>query len=307
MDNSSNWYIYVLFRPWNGVPCYVGQGKGFRWSWHNSRGVNHPNKHLASIIRKAGGPIPVVKVREGLTKEQADEVERALISVLGRAPDGILANMTDGGDGNPGRPHTEESKSKIGAATRGRKLTDAQKKRVSEVHKGKKLSPEQCALLSRVHTGRKHTPEEIEKRAAKLRGRVKTPEHCAAISAAKKGIPISEARKKALREGLAKWQETAEAKAQFVERGKIAFKGKRHTDATKAKISAAHKGVPISEEHKSALREGHKQWRESPEGKAVASERGKVNFLGKKHTEESKAKMKAYWAARRAEKEKEPR
>lgn len=97
-------YIYVLFRPWNGQPCYVGKGRGRRWDDHQKYGENHKNRHLAFIFRKAnrlGLEVPKVKVREHLNNIEANEIEIALIRAIGRRDkkEGPLANHTDGADG----------------------------------------------------------------------------------------------------------------------------------------------------------------------------------------------------------------
>lgn len=98
-------YVYILFRP-NGVPCYVGKGHGERWM---RRDRHKQNPHLASIIRLAGGDLPAVKVREGLTDADACMIERALIAAIGREADGgPLVNLTNGGDGTAGAKMSPE-------------------------------------------------------------------------------------------------------------------------------------------------------------------------------------------------------
>ncbi len=89
-------YVYIYFRL-NGTPCYVGRGVGNRYLRHlKSRKTN---SHLWSIIQQAGGKIPVVKIREGLTKEESCEIEIAFIAALGReANGGPLVNLSDGGE-----------------------------------------------------------------------------------------------------------------------------------------------------------------------------------------------------------------
>lgn len=115
------YYVYVLFRPWDGSPCYVGKGKGARWLAHEERGGNpRRNKHLANIIKKAkrlGLEIPKIKVRQYLTETEAFETEIALIAAIGRGK-GLLVNITIGGDGASTRfgPQSPESRAKKSAA-----------------------------------------------------------------------------------------------------------------------------------------------------------------------------------------------
>ncbi len=93
MPDSRVFYVYVLFRP-NGTPCYVGKGKDDRWLRMRRR----HNKHLSGIIKAAGGEIPSVKVRDGLSEHEAFDIEIALIAAIGReANGGPLVNLTDGG------------------------------------------------------------------------------------------------------------------------------------------------------------------------------------------------------------------
>ena len=180
MDRT--FYVYCLFRPWNGEPCYIGKGSGRRAFRHAGHAGDHPNWHLAKILSRAGGDLPVVILHEGLTEAVAFEYERALISAIGRdIYGGPLANMTDGGEG-AANPSTE-TREKIGAANRGRKQ-----------------SPEHIARLVVSRIGRRLSPEAIEKVRAFQVSHTKSPEHCAAVSAAKKGRklgPMSEARRAA--------------------------------------------------------------------------------------------------------------
>jgi len=101
----------------------------------------------------------------------------------------------------------------------------------------------------------------------------------------------------------------AKHSAESIEKMRVAGKnlpkrtGWSHSEETKKKISESHKarkgkpawnkGVERTEEEKRKVSEGHKKLYEN----------GYTNpFTGKKHSDETKAKMKAYWAKRREEK-----
>lgn len=120
MGQHRDFYVYVLFRPWDGSPCYVGKGKRDRWKQHEWLGNRHPNSHLARIIAKAEGELPKVKIRERLTNQEALDIERAFITAIGRYPNGPLVNMTDGGDGKVGYAPSAETCLKIGLANTGK-------------------------------------------------------------------------------------------------------------------------------------------------------------------------------------------
>lgn len=113
----SDYYVYQLIRPWNGIPCYIGKGRGKRAKCHAVLGVNHYNDHLASIYRKAGAaPVPVEYIATGLTEDEALALEVTLIAELGRADlkRGPLANWTDGGERSPAM--SDQARAKIVAA-----------------------------------------------------------------------------------------------------------------------------------------------------------------------------------------------
>ena len=99
-------YVYVVFRP-NGIPCYVGKGKGDRWRRHDRKSKQNP--HFAAILNLAGGDLPTAIIRHNLTDDEAIEIEIALIKAIGREiHGGPLVNMTDGGDGTAGAVMTLE-------------------------------------------------------------------------------------------------------------------------------------------------------------------------------------------------------
>jgi hypothetical protein len=103
------YYVYLLRRPWNNVPCYVGKGKGRRYTHHAQMGENHYNAHLANIFRKAGdASVPVEFVATGLSCVDALALEVKLIAEIGRESLGAgpLCNQTDGGDGVSGCQNT---------------------------------------------------------------------------------------------------------------------------------------------------------------------------------------------------------
>src|ERR1700731_458275 len=169
MAKRFDFYVYVIFRP-DGSPCYVGKGCGVRWKAHRRR--SHTWR-LEKIIKKAGGELPIVLVRTGLSHEQALEDEIAFIKAIGRSPAGPLVNMTDGGDGCVGfsRKRPPEEAARIG--------------RLSGVARlGKKygpMSPERRAAISAAKLGKSiNYPKGVGK------GVPKSAEHRLAISAANK-------------------------------------------------------------------------------------------------------------------------
>lgn len=117
MVTAPKFYVYCLFRPWNGVPCYIGKGTGKRIQrhWSNTAADRHNNQHLANTIRKAGGELPYAILWQGDDEAEAFLWEVRFIEVLGRdANGGPLTNRTDGGEGPTGLQFTEDAKRAIG-------------------------------------------------------------------------------------------------------------------------------------------------------------------------------------------------
>lgn len=153
MRSNNDFYVYVIFRP-NGVPCYVGKGRGRR-AEHHAR-FSH-NRHLKNIYNQSGGILPLVKIRENMTELEACETEKTFISVIGRLSlgTGPLVNLCDGGEGTSGHKRSPESQAKITAA----------------------------------HKGRKHSPEHISRWRESMKGHIVSDETRAKLSAARKGKP----------------------------------------------------------------------------------------------------------------------
>ena len=267
MTDRRESYVYILFRP-NGIPCYVGKGVGSRWLRHERQ--TH-NPILERIIKKAGGSLPKIKIRENLTDAEACETEVAFIAAIGRfAHGGPLVNLTDGGEGIAGHEHSEETKQKMSSAA-----------------KGKKQSPEHIAKLSEVRKGRKLSEETRAKLSAAKKGRVTTPEHAAAISAAKKGIPqgpMSQEHRDAI--GSAhKGRKRSADEIEAIRRGQEAMSDEAK-QARVDKVRAKLTGRPLSEEHRKKVSDSQRGRTRSPEFRAKVS-----------------AGMKALRAAQRAAKE----
>ena len=93
-------YVYVLF-DWRGIPRYVGVGRRRRWTDHEQQISTYNPMKQAFIDRTLAciGEIPKVKVAEGLTRPEANELEKLFIQSIGRRPNGPLTNLTPGGDG----------------------------------------------------------------------------------------------------------------------------------------------------------------------------------------------------------------
>jgi hypothetical protein len=268
MKPGNIFYVYVLFRPWNGEPFYIGKGQGDRWLHHERRVRGHYNPHLTNVIKKARKlqlPIPKIKVREDVSETEAFEVEKALIRAVGRTPTGPLVNLTDGGDGPSGnktwvgRHHKPETKIKMREAKKGRHQTPEHVRRRVEsrkrtIHNPRgPHSPEHRANIGKAGKGRIHSEETKRKIAASHIGKTHLPE--------------------------------------TIEKLRTIKLGTKHSPETRAKISASLLG------NKRTL-----GFKFSPESRAKMSKAHTGNHynLGKKWSKKTRAKHEAVNKARRA-------
>lgn len=105
------YYVYQYVRE-DGSPYYIGKGKGRRAY------ATHP--HIA--VPKDRSRIQFI--REHMTEPDALELEIQLIALYGRKSvgDGILRNLTAGGEGTSGITLSEDHKRKISEANKGKKV-----------------------------------------------------------------------------------------------------------------------------------------------------------------------------------------
>ena len=151
------YHIYAYLRE-DGTPYYIGKGKDrWRWSAKATHNVKVPPKDRMRILA------------DYLTNEQACAKEIALIKMWGRKDNGtgILRNITDGGEGAPGRIVSEEQKEKQRQKMKGRKKPPRSAEHIAnhaavmrERMKGKTASEETKSKMSESAKGnqnaRKH-------------------------------------------------------------------------------------------------------------------------------------------------------
>lgn len=254
------YYVYVLFRE-NGIPFYVGMGKGDRWASHEKRAHfrrTHKDRLIAAMQERAI-EVPKVKVREGLTKREAFEVEVALIAAIGREPSGTLINQTSGGDGVPGlsaevrrqmgekarerlkgvnRPAeviaritaTKRAKAAADRAAKEATLKSPQPKKPKQPYRH---SEDARRRIGEAAKGRPQTAEKSRKISEALRGRRLSEEHRAKISAIQTGRkedPIHSAwRGDLIRQ--AHMARPAEERSETTRRGWETRRAKRHENS----------------------------------------------------------------------------
>jgi len=120
-----NFYTYVYKRT-DGTPFYVGKGHGNRIMQHlyDARGNRNSNRIAIKIIRKMlrNGEEPIIeKLIDNIDEELALFIEQEYIAKYGRIDNGtgILANLTDGGEGGSGYVVSDEKKKKTSETMKG--------------------------------------------------------------------------------------------------------------------------------------------------------------------------------------------
>ncbi|OKP79765.1 hypothetical protein BTE77_06655 [Ensifer adhaerens] len=163
-------------------------------------------------------------VAHGLTIEEASRIEIALIESIGLAK---LTNISPGGS-----THTEESRRKVGEASKGRRHSEESKRKIGDASRGDK-NPNYGKPLS----------DEMRQRiSATLKGRSLPNETRRKISESLKGITRSE--------------ETRRKIGDAHRGANSPLYGKPLSDDHRKKLSDALSGKPKKEEHKRKLRDG---------------------------------------------------
>ena len=123
-------YTYLWLRE-DGTPYYAGKGKGKR-AW-----------------RKGSPPAERVVVYPAASEDDAFETEVALIWYYGRKDLGLgfLRNYTNGGEGQSGRPVSEDTRAKIGNANKGRPVSEEIVKERSERQLRRCANPEELQRM----------------------------------------------------------------------------------------------------------------------------------------------------------------
>lgn len=223
---SRKGYIYGLIDPSTGQLRYIGQTVRkieYRLTSHlgsaktlNKFGELKYNSYVYRWIRQvlAQNQEPqIVLIQEFQEEDVLDDAETFWIAYF-RKMGCPLTNLASGGRvGCRGRKASDESKKRMSIAQRSlnKKLSEELKMRLSLANRGKKASEEAKKKMSEAHKGRIVSDETRVKMSLSFKGRKISEEHRRQLSLLNKGRP-------------------------------------RHTEVSKAKISAANKGKVYSEE-----------------------------------------------------------
>jgi hypothetical protein len=177
-------YVYRHIRVDKNEPFYIGIGK----TKYRHTAKQNRNCIWDKIVAKTEFEVDILF--EDVTWEFACQKEIEFISLYGRINNqtGILANMTNGGDGNLGLIHSKEAIEKIAESSRnrkghwkGKKMSQEFKDKLSMAKKGKPISHliglpctqkardavVKHSIGNKYHLGKHHTEESKRKMSEK--------------------------------------------------------------------------------------------------------------------------------------------
>lgn len=142
METDNKFYVYIYLDPrkkgrfvygeyeFEHEPFYVGKGYGFRDRRHLTDFILRTDKNKLKVnkIKKiiaSGLEVDVIRYRENILEKEAFDLEKDLISKIGRIDLklGSLTNLTDGGEGDCGNVLSDEVKEKLRQAHLGKKMS----------------------------------------------------------------------------------------------------------------------------------------------------------------------------------------
>lgn len=166
------YYVYAYCHPITDQPFYIGKGHADRAMFHSRHATanffkNKHFKHTILKIRRELNQEPIVKLlADNLSEAEALAFEIQLIAKYGRKlfdPNGILCNLTLGGEGVSGYKHTAESREKM---RKNKVMTAELREKYRIASTGKRASAETIAKLKAY----KHTDENKAIISQKLTG-----------------------------------------------------------------------------------------------------------------------------------------
>jgi hypothetical protein len=151
-------YVYQYITE-SGTPYYIGKGSGKRIHKH------HTKTELPPVDRR-------IIIKDGLTNEEAKNLEKELITKYGRKLDGgILDNIKiNQWACAVGWKHSVETKRKISEGNTGKVRTEEHK-----INYRKPKTAEHAEKIRQANLGRPYDPVRAAKISATLKGRRKVP------------------------------------------------------------------------------------------------------------------------------------
>ena len=229
--------IYKITSPSGKV--YIGQSINIEKRWEQHRNENNWKYYkLYDSFRRYGAGNHTFEVVRECLKEDLNKLERYYQDKFNVLEEG-LNHLLQESDEAP-KILSEETKRKIGEASKGRKLSEEHKRKLLEAKKGNKLSEETKRKMSEA---KKNMSEETKRKIGEAsKGRntgPKSEEHKRRLSeAARKRKPTSEETKRKMSEAKKNMSEETKRKMSEASKGR---KREPHTEETKRKMREAQK------------------------------------------------------------------
>ena len=133
-------YLYRHIRLDKNIPFYVGIGSDEKFI--RAYDKYRRNKKWFNIVSKTDYKVQIVLTDISLDEAKTKEVE--FIKLYGRSDkkEGTLCNLTDGGEGNPGRIVSDEWRKNKSIEQKGKICSEAFKQKRREYMTGRKMSQE---------------------------------------------------------------------------------------------------------------------------------------------------------------------
>ena len=171
------YYVYIHKKADTKEVFYVGKGHGDRAYSHSNR-----NKMWQHVVKKHGFIVEIVM--EGIQEWYAFELEKDLITSYGRRNnnDGVLVNMTEGGEGISGLTHSIEARKKMSDAKIGNTFmlgltrSDVSKQKMSDAKRKimKPVKRDDGVIYESTHAAAKQTGARQGVIVNCIKGRCKT-------------------------------------------------------------------------------------------------------------------------------------
>ena len=130
-------YLYRHIRTDKNIPFYIGIGSDDKFV--RAYNKHRRNQKWFNIVAKTDYKVDIVFM--DISLDEAKEKEIEFIKLYGRSDkgEGTLCNLTDGGEGNPGRIVTDEWRKNKSIEQKGRVQSDEFKQKRREYMTGRKM------------------------------------------------------------------------------------------------------------------------------------------------------------------------
>jgi hypothetical protein len=161
-----NCYVYIHKKADTKEIFYVGIGNQLKYRRAYQITANRRSKEWLKVVKKHGVEVEIYA--DNLTREQAIEIEILLIEKYGRIDlgNGVLVNMTKGGDGFP---ILSDEVKKRNPRNRGQKRAEHATKITIEKLTGRILSEETKEKMRLAKIGKKQSEKHLENRKNALK------------------------------------------------------------------------------------------------------------------------------------------